>query len=277
MDAYIAKYDTFTRKVVFDFPLGHGGIGDLTKFLLYLLQLCIENDVKLYCLRTECPVYNLLKLRYDKMYISYYDIDTTKFINNLSECSDLTPDIFYLTTPYTFYSAFEDKDIYLKMPYLLNDLLYFTDDVKRNAEQIIHPDVNYISIHLRQGDKYLESYINYNYSPQTYPSYMHNKEDMRPFDESHLYSFIENNAHKTIYFFCDNNTYKQIIKNKYNFINITDYKIGHTGLYSTTPEEILNSVTDFYLLANSEHIYTASDSGFSKMAAKFKNTPITPI
>ena len=59
-----------------------------------------------------------------------------------------------------------------------------------------------------------------------------------------------------ILFFCDNNNYKLKIKKKYKNIIITDAQIGHTSLSNTTNKQILDAVTEFYLLTNSQLIYT---------------------
>ena len=72
-------------------------------------------------------------------------------------------------------------------------------------------------------------------------------------------------------FFCDKTSYKLKIKNKYNNVKITDAKIAHTSLKNVTNEEVLDTVTEFYILTNSEEIYGISKSGFSLMASKFKN------
>jgi len=267
MDAYIAKYDTLVRKVVFKCPIGLGGIGDITKFILYLLELCINADVKLHIIIDDNPVYKFLGLRYDKMYVDASVCASNIHLNSIHDLPTLNPDIYYIATPFLFYPEFEDRNFYNTLKYRLNDLFCFSDEVRTNARAIVDPDVKYISIHLRRGDKHLETDM----------KYVHCTWDERAFDEEKLYAFIESNADKQIFFFCDNNSYKHTTKDKYDFIHITDYKIGHTSFSNTSSEEVLNSVTDFYLMAHSEHIYTASYSGFSKMAAKYNDIPITAI
>ena len=145
-------------------------------------------------------------------------------------------------------------------------MFYFSDEVKINT-LFLNNDQNYISIHLRLGDKFLE----------TDKSFVLCKEDVRPYNEEKLFGFIKQNYNKNILFFCDNNNYKLKIKAQYNKIIITDYDIGHTSLSNTTSIQVLNTITDFYLLSNSEQIYMASFSGFPIMASKFKNIPINEI
>ena len=65
-----------------------------------------------------------------------------------------------------------------------------------------------------------------------------------------------------------------ILKNKYNNINILNCHIGHTCLSNTTDVQTLDAVTEFYLMTKSEKIFSASNSGFSIMASKYRNIPI---
>jgi hypothetical protein len=50
--------------------------------------------------------------------------------------------------------------------------------------------------------------------------------------------------------------------------------IGHTALRNTTSKQVLDAITEFYLLANANAIFAASESGFSIMASKFNNIPL---
>ena len=88
----------------------------------------------------------------------------------------------------------------------------------------LNNDQNYISIHLRLGDKFLE----------TDKVFVLCKEDVRTYNEEKLFELIEINYNKNILFFCDNNNYKLKIKTKYDKIIITDYDIGHTSLAVST-------------------------------------------
>ena len=66
-------------------------------------------------------------------------------------------------------------------------------------------------------------------------------------------------------------TINQIIKKKYKKVIITGAEIGHTSLSNTTNKQVLDAVTEFYILSNSILIYAASYSGFSNMSSKFNN------
>jgi hypothetical protein len=148
----------------------------------------------------------------------------------------------------------------------VSDYFYFTDEIKVNASKQICFD-DYISIHLRLGDKFLE----------TDKANVLVKDDVRPFNEDALFDFIEKNSDKNILFFCDNYEYKTKIKNKYEFVTITEFKIGHTSLSSTTFEEAFNGITEFYILTNSTEIYSPTESGFSIVASKFNQVPYFSI
>jgi hypothetical protein len=70
---------------------------------------------------------------------------------------------------------------------------------------------------------------------------------------------------------------KQKIKEKYNNIYITSGEIGHTSFTITTKKQVLDTVTEFYLLTNSKKIYAASRSNFSWSASIFKYDQISYI
>ena len=89
--------------------------------------------------------------------------------------------------------------------------------------------------------------------------------------------YLEDHVADTLVFFCDNADFKRKIKIQYPHIYVTDYVIGHTGLHNTTDEQIFNSVTEFYILTQSERICAISQSGFSLVASKFKNIPLIQL
>jgi hypothetical protein len=186
-------------------------------------------------------------------------------INSTADIQHIQPNKFYIGIHELVYPDFTDVTLYDRLQYKISDLFYFSDEVKHNAIKYVKEDTSYISIHVRLGDKHLE----------TDKQFVICVLDERIFDEAKLFRLIETNAYKTIYFFCDNNAYKQKIKGMYSFVNTIDYAIGHTSLTNVTPEQTLNAMTDFYLLSESEHIYSMTWSGFPLMASKYKNAPIT--
>lgn len=243
MEAYIKNYDVFDKKIIYNFQLGDGGIGDNIKFFMFILESCMKNNNRLYYMKNNIEIENYIKLKYDIMYISE---DNIKQLDNVEI---VTPQMFYTIVDYNY-----SIDI--------NEVFYFTDEVKINSNYLFPQNItSYISIHLRLGDKYLE----------TDSRYIISKDDTRRFSEEKINEFIEQYQDENIFFCCDNNNYKLKMKEKYNNIIITNIDIGHTSLLNTTRKQILDAITEFYILTNSKMIFAGSLSGFSIVASKFNN------
>jgi hypothetical protein len=171
---------------------------------------------------------------------------------------DCVPDRYAVVTPFIFYGVIDYDQIYIQG----SDVFEFSPDVIRNS--ILRETItNYSSIHVRLGDKYLE----------TDPSFIICPADARAFDEAHLIAFMETKTSVPVLFMCDNLQFKLKIKQICSSIILTSAEIGHTSLTNTTDKQILDGITEFYLLTNSDIIYAATSSGFSRMAANFKNIP----
>ena len=252
LENYLQKYEKLEKKIVYDFNLISGGIGDLIKFFVYLLSICIDNNIKIHYLVNNIHIEKYLKLKNIQMYIKHQDIgvDIVK-INTFDEILQIEKEKFYFLKPNILYKSFS-YDIIDQFP--IYELFDFSCEVKKNIENYLN--FQYISIHLRLGDKFLE----------TEQSYIFSKDDVRNYNENNIFSLIERENNKKIMFFCDNNTYKLKIKNKYDKVIITNFDIGHTTLLNTTYVQVLNSVSEFYLLINSIDIYAASTRGYSIVA-----------
>jgi len=243
MENYINNFNNFNKTSVYDFKLGEGGIGDYVKFYMIILTKCMCNNIKLYLKINNLEIEKYIKLKYDFLYISSDEISKLKNVT-IEKARH-----YYHNDKYT-------GDI------LLNEIFYFDNIVKTNVKHLLPSlPINYTSIHLRLGDKFLE----------TDKQYVLCKNDTRAFSSEKLYKFIEDNKDKNIIFFCDNNNQKLKFKNIYKNIIISTSQIGHTSLSNTTNKQILDAITDFYILSNSQLIYSASCSGFSEMASKFNN------
>jgi hypothetical protein len=267
MDNYIQNYDKYEKVVIYDFKLGYGGIGDCIKFFIHLLELCIKYEYKLYYLVNNIKIERYLKLKYDKMYINNDNLKNTIRVSNDNQLKNISTDKNYIVEPFIFYHIFNPNYTY-NFSIKIEDVFDFSDDVKENVKNLLPENITeYISIHLRLGDKYLE----------TEREFIHCKEDSRSFSETKLFQYIEENYNKNLIFFCDNDNYKHKIKNIYSNIILTNCCIGHTSLSNTTDKQILDSITDFYILTNSQMICSVSNSGFSVIASKFKNIPIFKI
>jgi len=246
MDDYINKFDSFKKIMVYNFEFGRGGIGDCIKFFVFILELCMKNNTRLYYKKNNLEIENYIKLKYDKMYIDEHSI-------SLLDCVEIvTPQMYYATQTYNY-------SIYIK------DVFFFTDEVKINCNKLFSADIlSYKSIHLRLGDKFLETDM----------CFIDCTDDVRSFSEEKIHNFIEENYKHNIFFCCDNNEYKLKIKKKYNNIIITNCDIGHTSLCNTTTTQVLDAITEFYILTNSVMIFAASPSGFSITASKFNKIPL---
>jgi hypothetical protein len=246
MDSYIDNYDTFNKIIIYNFENGCGGIGDCIKYFMFVLKSCMESNIRLYYKKNNIILEKYIKLKHDKMYI---DEAAIKLLN-----------CYEIVTPFMYYSTFNYDFCNIN----ITDVFYFTDEVKLNYKNIVPTDLtNYISLHLRLGDKYLETDRQYIQCP----------DDTRGYSDERIHKMIEENDKKSIFFCCDNAAYKLKLKEKYNNIIIANCDIGHTSQSNTTEKQALDAVTEFYILTNSEIIYGASCSGFSIVASKCNNIP----
>ena len=286
MDEYILNYNTFEKKAIYIFNIGHGGLGDYIKYLSYALHISIKNNIRLY-ISINHSIDNYIKLKYPQMYININNVNNKKEIINIDNLIQIinddsknikhteTQEIYYYVYSSAFYTSANIFEICNQ--FNLNEIFYFTDEIKQNAldnmsqfiekntdvskPKILKNITKYISIHLRMGDHFLE----------TDKQFVVCKNDVRNFDETKLYTFIEQNSDKNIMFFCDNKEFKIKLKQKYNFIHITDFDIGHVSFANTSDLLCKNCITEFYMLSQSETIYILTCSGFSLTAANFKN------
>jgi len=252
------------------FDTTYGGIGDFFKYFIYALNICIENEIKMYYLLEDIHINNYIKLKFNIMYITKKDLINTKKIANINELEsiqqiDIDNSVLFTITPHSMYKRSEPK-IYENVRNV-NKFFFFTDIIKSTAHTLIKGSKEYISIHLRLGDKFLETEEKFKFCHT----------DERLFKDKKLFDFIEKHSQKKIIFFCDNNKYKEWLKKKYDFINITELDVAHTAYTNTTDTQCFNAIVEFFMLIKSKEIYCASRSGFSIMASKFENVPIYNI
>jgi hypothetical protein len=247
MEEYIDGFDDYNIIIVYDFQVGFGGIGDCIKYFMYLLEKSIVENTRLYYLINDIYLENYIQMRYDKMNIHRNELSTLKYS-------------YKIINPFALYDNYDENIIKMSA----QDVFKFSNEVILN-KSVIFPDItNYITLHVRLGDKYLE----------TDKHFINCKDDVRSYNESKLIDFIENNKEKNILFCCDNNDFKRYIKNKYDWIILADIEVAHTGLKNTNAKQILDSVTEFYIMTYSEKIVAGSQSGFSLMASKYRNIEI---
>ena len=246
MDNYINNYDSFSNIIIYNYDIEKGGIGDCIKFFMFILESSIKNNIRLYYKKNNIEIENFIKLKYDKMYIEDYEI------------KDLVS--FEIVEPCKYYNTYNDN-----FSFPISHVFFFSNEVILNSNNFIDSNIfNYISIHLRLGDKYLE----------TDKNFVQCTNDTRLFSDEKIHKFIEDNFSNNIFFCCDNKQYKLKLKEKYNNIIIANCDIGHISLSNTTKQQVLDAITEFYILTNSKFIFAASVSGFSTISSKFNNIPL---
>lgn len=265
MEEYMKIYDQLDKKIVYEYDYRYGGIGDCIKYFIYLLQLCIQYNYKLHYLVNNTSIEKLIRLKYDHLYIHSNQLDNPGRINHINEITNISNGE-YLIRPHILYYVFYNDLIDLK----IGDIFYFTDEIKMNVPTMLRlpmPIMNYTSVHLRLGDKYLE----------TDKDVIYCINDSRRYDETRLFEFMDTNDPQTILFFCDNNEYKQKMKKKYDSLLITTCNIAHTSLSNTTYKQTVDAITEFYIMTETKEVVAVSESGFSEIASKFKRVPLIKL
>lgn len=273
MEAYMNDWDDYETMIVYNFPLRNGGIGDCIKFFMFALNYCIKHRIRLYYLKNDIALEKYLILTHKRMYLSLKDLKHTQ-TNNIQEYDNLDAETlckntYHIVKPQCFWGSYDrfnmDMDYFI-VP--VKEVWGFSEEVKENVGNLL-PELidDYISIHLRLGDDFLDIDIENNEQPTG------SLFDRRYYNETKLFQCIEDNDDKKILFFCDNASYKRHIKQKYGNVILTDCNIRHTSS-CTEDKPTMDTVTDFYILSNSKEIIIASNSGFSIMASKFNNVPL---
>ena len=276
---YLREFDSYPKMVIYNFMITHGGISDCIKFFMFFLEYCIDRKIRLYYLRNNIPIEKYVFVKHEKMVLSEPQILRPMIqIHNHEDMHRIAdvPGACYVVYPMTFYSTFSFEKI--RVPF--SEVFAFSQTVTNNSLRIspealhsILPECteshSYVSFHLRLGDKFLE----------TDKSYVKCKEDKRPFDL--VASIYEINRHifmgSSVVLFCDNQKYKNIIMKKCPGLMGTSAIIGHTSLVNTTDQQVMDAVSEFYIMTRSSKIVALSYSGFSLAAAKFNRVPIECI
>jgi hypothetical protein len=275
MEDYLINYEKYEKVIIYNFNLGDGGIADNIKFFILLLDLSLKNNYRLYYKINNIKIEKYIKLKYDFMYI--YDnilnnLPKTKITNryiNLEEINNSKYKYFILKPQDLYnYKISNDRELIIKKFNIkLNDIFIFSNDIINNTKNIINNlNYDYISIHLRLGDKYLENN----------KSNIICKNDERKYNINDIDNLISNliSNKSNIILFTDNYNIKLKLKNKFNELIITNADIGHTSFENTSEKQVLDAITEFYIMTNSTKIIGLSKSGFSLIASKFKNIDI---
>ena len=250
MEEYLAGWDTYKKGAVLTTIPGQGaGVGDYVKYFMYLLQFCMKVKYRIHYL-TGRPEEKYLKLVDDRMYI------TEEEMNRQHKNGMLM-----VQTPLVYYDTFCWSDIILNA----SDVFKFTDEVVQNKKTILNHEGDYICMHVRLGDKFLE----------TSKDNVIVKHDTRSFDEKLVNDFIKNNQDKTIVMMSDNKAFREKIKGYHDNVKITTGKIGHTGLSGMLlSTETLDAITELYILTKSKKVVVCTESGFPIISKFFDNTEL---
>ena len=196
-------------------------------------------------------------MKHPELYYTGRQIQQTKYesimVQDFKELETMEPNKYYVVSPHVMYDIYSEDKVSLKY----NDVFKFSDMVIINYHVLLSKvPKDYISLHIRLGDKYLET------KSKFCPF------DDRKCDEQRIYNFIQN-TNENIIVFCDSKLYKEKLKSQFNKIHILNSDVGHTSLHTTTEQQVLDGITEFYIMTKSKSIYAASFSGFSIEAAKF--------
>lgn len=284
-----------------------GGLCDILKFLNLVIYLCEKHKLNLKILITT---YLRHFLKIDKSLL--FDLNDKNKINNI--LTKKTNWLKYYSQKHTTFRDFVNnyKNKYLiidpvdlfrlrnidyELPIDINykdgfdqsnifynilDFINFNDEVYNRYNDTIQKynvTESFYCIHLRCGDKYLESKpINTYYCGNDKRYNDINNIILRVKDA--INSIDDGNTNKnSIILFCDNSCVKKIIRSKFKNIIIIDSNIIHVGYdYSKTDIEhdkikngFIDTLVDFIYLINSKETHAITYSGFSLYSAFLSN------
>jgi len=276
---YLQNFDSYPCALVYDFRLTQGGIADCLKFFMFLFEICRTRGIRLYYLQHEIPIEKYVFVKHAQMRIRHEtliqyskDGSSIQMVQSIDELKELGHFTYHLIRPHILYNVFSFDQI--TVPF--SSIFEISQDIIENVPRIF-PELStksYISVHLRLGDRFME----------TDKEFVLCKTDTRKYDQQSMFSTIEqllsdpnqvpSQVPHQVLFFCDNRKYKMAVQNKFPKLVISTAEIGHTSFLNTTNEQVLNTITEFYVLTQSEKIIAISYSGFPVAAAKYNNIPI---
>lgn len=272
---YLQNFDSYPCSLVYNFPLTYGGVADCLKFFMFLFEICRTRGIRLYYLQHDIPIEKYIFVKHAQMRIRHEtlvqhskDGSSIQVVQSIDELETLERFTYYLVRPHFLYSAFSFDSF--KTPF--SSIFEFSSEVIENVPRIF-PELStksYVSVHLRLGDRFLE----------TAKEFVQCKEDTRQYNQKAMFEIIDqllsdpNQDPNQVLFFCDNRKYKMAVQKKYKGLVISTAEIGHTSFLNTTVEQVLNTITEFYVLTQSKKIVAISYSGFPVAAAKYNNIPI---
>lgn len=261
---YLLSFNEYNNTIVFLSTIG--GIGDNLRSLMFIFNYCLENKIK-FLYKDVLHTDNFFKIRYNELKYNGKELPekingvikaTHKFtINNnkIKISPELNNDLIFVNS-----TTIRNIGNVIKYFFKWSQLFYFSDIIKDESKKIINIDEYYISIHIRLGDRHLENLKLFKFE----------QEDMRVKNIEEAEKTATNKIlelkNNTIFFTCENLSFKKKIKHKYNNIIINEDEIAHTNKCNTNYENTKNTIIDFYILCNSNKIFGLSRTGFSEVA-----------
>jgi hypothetical protein len=277
-------------QLVYNSNVHASGFGDFIRGSYFLMEFCKKYDFKCSIDISNHPIKKCLK-KYSNIQLSeiqsniYKKIDTFQ-INNFSPIIDANR---IITNNSTTDDKFNDFLIYLNTQQNVNGNIYVYDInyptesyshiFKRQMQEILEPtnrikiyvDIKLKSlnlhahsfevIHIRCGDDYFGK--NIKCGTLNLKFIFHELDKLNP--------------NKKYLIISDNTYFKELIKNKYNFVNILNHNIVHTAGDDVKIKDLENTMLDFYLMSKSNNLMSYSaythGSGFSKWCAYTYNIP----
>lgn len=268
VDSYFSTILEKEKKLLFRFPLTNGGIGDMIKFFLCALDTAIKYNMRICFLKSENPITKYIIPKCEHIYITEKELAGSSIIQaqNYIQVEELVNSINNTTIVQVFSNIFYDLNMYdIANKYNISDIFTFSSDIYEMREKYsIVKD--YISVHIRRGDKHIESVSSVKQVPH----------DSRPFEQANFDNMINKlfNDNKDVMLFSDSMVFKKMMCKKFENLKCLDIKIGHTTWTNTSDEQIKNTVFEFYVLCNSTKIIANCVSGFSKIASMFNKIDI---
>lgn len=245
-----------------------GGYGDFIRSLFAIYVYCKKNNIdhKIYipshplnkCIKCITEIINYPT----KIFI---DCNSKLLFNELELCKNPNYNVIILSNKFDFIT-FEELKLYIDD---FRKYVILTDTVITRInglnKQIDNRD--YVSIHIRCGDKYIESggqndlYISNPEDPKVY----------KRLEKSIEYMNKEYNL--PIVIFSDNKTLRNTIATKYNLLQFNT-EIGHTATHGNTDTYYIDAIAEFELIGKSKSIIIFYTTGFVYWSAFFNNVSI---
>jgi len=252
------------------YTYNEGGYGDFIRSLLAVFVYCKENNIehKLYIPThpmKECFECITNELNYPIK--SYIDCNNNFLVNKLNKCKDSNYSVIIRSNKFDFISF----DLLKKYTCEFKKFIKLSDSVK---QRIIHlnnqiNNVEYVSIHIRCGDKFMECN-----SQCIYNDVRINPSQNILFKKLEAtIDHLKTNYNLPICIFTDVKSLKDKICSQYKLIGFNT-EIHHTASTSNKEAAFIDSVAEFELLGKSKVIVKFTNTGFAFWSAFINDVPL---